>query len=87
MMTHPHTTLTAIVAASAVGRVLFPQQLGRAAVRKLICAFEPYFEGIRAGRAMAARYDEFARMSKAELARRGMTRDDISQIVAAERSE
>jgi len=37
--------------------------------------------GVREGRELATRYDALARRSDAELARRGIKREDIPQIV------
>jgi hypothetical protein len=41
--------------------------------------------GIRDGREMHARYDLLTRMSDGELARRGLTRDDIPRAVVTGR--
>jgi hypothetical protein len=40
-----------------------------------------FFEGIRLARAMAHQYDVLSRLSDGELARRGLRREDIPQVV------
>lgn len=42
-----------------------------------------YGAGIRDGRQLSARYDALAGMSTAELARRGLARRDIPQVVGS----
>ena len=39
-----------------------------------------FFEGIVEGREMATRYERLARLSNAELARLGLTRQDIPRV-------
>jgi hypothetical protein len=42
--------------------------------------FARFRAGIREGRAIAARYDKLSQMSTPDLARHGLTRNDISRV-------
>jgi uncharacterized protein YjiS (DUF1127 family) len=44
-----------------------------------------FFDGIGEARAMAEHFKTLSRMSDAELARRGITRDEIPQVVISRR--
>ena len=44
--------------------------------------FANLLAGIREGQTLARRYDEFARLSNADLARRGFSRRDVCRLVA-----
>ena len=48
---------------------------------RFIATASAFFEGINEGREMAARYDHLSKLSDADLARRGLARNQIVQLV------
>jgi hypothetical protein len=50
-------------------------------LRRFFGAVSEFLAGIRLARAMAARYNTLSRLSDAELARRGIAREDIPGLV------
>jgi uncharacterized protein YjiS (DUF1127 family) len=72
MMTQPQSDFAMLVAADGT---LFP----RAVVASLLRTLNAHWEDIRAGRDLAARYDKLTRMSRSELASRGLSRQDIAR--------
>ena len=64
------TTTTATASVSLDARVL-----------RFLGAIATFFEGIREGREMAARYDQLSKLSDHELARRGLARNQIVHTV------
>ena len=53
----------------------------------LASIFAEYCAGIRDGRDLQAYYDSLSRMTPGELKRLGLTRDDITRVVATRRPE
>lgn len=76
MMTQPPSDFATFLASD---RVLLP----RTVFASLLQMLAAHREGIRTGRSLAARYHALAQMSRSELANRGLTRQDISRVVAA----
>ena len=58
-------------------------QVAGTALRALGDRFFGIFDRIQRARAMAQRFQALASLSDAELARRGLKREDISQVVLA----
>ena len=57
-------------------------RLGRETrLRRFFGAVSEFLAGIRLARAMAHRYNTLSRLSDAELARRGIAREDIPSLV------
>ena len=54
--------------------------------RRFFGAVAAFSEGINEGREMAARYDRLSKLSDQDLARRGLSRDQIVQFVVNGRS-
>ena len=48
---------------------------------RLVGSVATFFEGIREGREMAARYNQLSKMSDLDLARRGIARNQIVHVV------
>jgi hypothetical protein len=64
-----------------------PMTHGLAALRAVAGGFQDFFAVVREAHATAARFETLAHLSDAELARRGLKREGLAQVVIAEEAE